>query len=697
MLPDAGPHTPLVDQYAAPEQRRAIVLASSMLVVLAVAALPHAGQRVVVAPAVAGVFGSLACVADLLAFFLLATRLGHAGSPAIRAIACAYLFSGVMAMLHVATFPGAVITDQPLIGSRETVGWLFLGWRFGFSLLLLIGVAWGAVRRPAVVADERASARALRLAVAGTFVAVLLCFVAALWIPTLGLPVKAINTVNGAFGTWPLLASWSAAAFCAVALAVILLTRRLHRTLYLWIGFVLLANGLGLAMSETGGARYTVGWYGARAYALLASGVVLGLLVAEVLRLQRSLAWTAARLGEHAQSLQTEIHRRTAAEQRLLQAQQQELMGRIAGGLAHDFNNHLQVLAMRLELMRRRRAAGDAGGASIDDDVAVMMRTLSRAEGLTRQLLSVSGRRTLHPRRLRLQDWMPPFAELLRTMTPDLRIEITLAPELGVVMVDAGELESALVNLVGNARDALLEHVEGRIAIELRNVDADDGRPWVEIAVRDNGSGMAADVLDRVFEPFFSTKALGKGSGLGLSQVQGFATQSHGEVAIDSAPGRGTTVRLRLPRVLEATPADGTRPVEAGSAVDRAADSCQLRGASLLIVDDDDDVAGSTEAVLRQLGFVVHRARDARQALEQLDRLRPRLVLADIVMPGPINGLDFARKLRRCDPALPVILSTAFSRSAADAQAEGFTLLMKPYQAAELEALIWTALQEPAA
>lgn len=697
MLPDAGPHTPLVDQYAASAQRRAIVLASAMLVVGAVAALPHAGQRVVVAPAVAGVFGSLSCVADLLTFFLLATRLGHAGSPAIRAIACAYLFSGLMAMLHVATFPGAVITDEPLIGSRETVGWLFLGWRFGFSLLLLIGVAWGAVRHSAIAADERASGRALRLAVAGTFVAVLLCFVAALWLPTLGLPVKAINTVNGAFGTWPLLASWSAAAFCAVALAVILLTRRLHRTLYLWIGFVLLANGLGLAMSETGGARYTVGWYGARAYALLASGVVLGLLMAEVLRLQRSLAWSAARLGEHAQSLQTEIHRRTAAEQRLLQSQQQELMGRIAGGLAHDFNNHLQVIAMRLELMRRRRMAGDVPGQSIDDDVAVMTRTLRRAEGLTRQLLSVAGRRTLQPRRLRLQEWMPPFAELLRTMAPDLPIEISSGPELGVVMADAGELESALVNLVGNARDALLEHVEGRIAIELRNVDADDGRSWVEIAVRDNGSGMAADVLDRVFEPFFSTKALGKGSGLGLSQVQSFAIQSHGEVAIDSAPGRGTTVRLRLPRVADPASSDGARPAETGPAEDPAAEPRLLHGATILIVDDDDEVAGSTDAVLRQLGFVVHRARGAQQALEQLERLRPRLVLSDVVMPGPMSGLDLARKLRRTDPALPVILSTAFSGSADDAQAEGFTLLMKPYQAAELEALIWSVLQTPSA
>lgn len=670
----------LVDQPATAAHQRVIGACCAALTLVALWVLPMASQPLDRLPQVVGMCGTLLGITDLMTFLLLATRVGNEASPSIRTIACAYLFSGLMALLHLATFPGAVRQDAPLIGNPGMVGWLFILWRVGFSLMLLVGVSRAHAQgthfaaRPASVALWRA----ILLTVAASAASLGL----ALWLSQLPLSLITADT----FGQVSLSATWLAAVLCVVALVVVWYTRRLRRVLYLWLGFVLLANALGMAMSETGGIRYTLGWYAARGYAVLASVTMLALLLAEVLKLQRSLSWTVTQLGEHAESLQTEIHRREAAERRLARAQQLEVMGQLAGGLAHDFNNHLHVIGTRLELLRRR--AGNVPG--VGDDLRVLNRTLRRSEGLTRQLLSVSGRRALQPCLLNLNEWLPPCLDLLRSL---LRGGMTLvlvpSPVRCEVEVDPGELESALANLVTNARDAM-DGKAGPITVTLRTLDEE-----VEIAVADAGHGMPESVMQRVFEPFFSTKGSGKGYGLGMSQIQSFAGRSLGNVSIDSQPGKGTTVTLRLPRASDTAARPTADAPTEPSAPSPSAQSRRIgAGTPVLVVDDNEDLAASISTLLEQLGFVVRHVSDAQQALELLRNAAfgPRIVISDIVMPGALSGLELAHRVRREFPDVAVILSTAYSQSANAALAEGFPLLMKPYQPQELERRMLAAL-----
>jgi len=245
------------------------------------------------------------------------------------------------------------------------------------------------------------------------------------------------------------------------------------------------------------------------------------------------------------------------------------------------------------------------------------------------------------------------------------------------VKVDPSELELSLVNLVLNARDAMPNG--GVAALTAENVTlargdikADLEGDFIALHVADTGTGIAPDVLERVFDPFFTTKQVDKGSGLGLSQVHGFAHQSGGTVRIESTLGKGTTVTLYLPRGrADAPAASGEVQVESA------------RGGSVLVVDDNPDVADVSAGMLEQLGYEVHRARDAATALAAIEKHAFDLVVSDIVMPGTMDGLAFARALRERQPALPVLLVTGYSQAAAEAAPE-FTVMRKPFQLAEL-------------
>jgi len=245
------------------------------------------------------------------------------------------------------------------------------------------------------------------------------------------------------------------------------------------------------------------------------------------------------------------------------------------------------------------------------------------------------------------------------------------------VKVDPSELELSLVNLVLNARDAMPNG--GVIALTAENVTLAHGDTETEIEgdfvalrVTDTGAGIAPDVLPKVFDPFFTTKQVDKGSGLGLSQVHGFAHQSGGTVTIESALGKGTTVALYLPRArVDASPAASEVPVES------------VRGGSVLVVDDNPDVAEVSAGMLEQLGYDVHKARDAASALAAVEQRAFDLVVSDIVMPGTMDGVALARALRERNPGLPVLLVTGYSQAAAEATPE-FTVMRKPIQLAEL-------------
>jgi CheY-like chemotaxis protein len=246
------------------------------------------------------------------------------------------------------------------------------------------------------------------------------------------------------------------------------------------------------------------------------------------------------------------------------------------------------------------------------------------------------------------------------------------------VIIDIGEFETALVNLVINARDAM--PTGGTITISAHNrklAEGPDAGDFVAIGVSDTGLGIAPDIIGKIFDPFFTTKPVGKGTGLGLSQVHGFAHQAGGTVLVDSELGKGTTVTILLPRQQAGPSADNEETVELGGS------------GTVLLVEDNPDVASVSGNLLEQLGFNVCRVADAEAALREIERSPVDLVFSDIVMPGRLDGLGLARRLREIRPDLPVLLATGYSDAAADVRGD-FPILRKPYEIHQLSKAIAT-------
>jgi CheY-like chemotaxis protein len=295
-----------------------------------------------------------------------------------------------------------------------------------------------------------------------------------------------------------------------------------------------------------------------------------------------------------------------------------------------------------------------------------------RGASLTRQLLTFARRQNVNPQTIDLPNRIHAIREILSTglgASVDLRIDVD--EDVWPVTVDPVEFETALVNLVINARDAMPEG--GSVTVQASNIFIDDGTrkgDYVAIRVRDTGIGIAPDVITRVFDPFFTTKAVGKGTGLGLSQVHGFAHQTGGTVAVTSELGKGTTFTISLPRS-ESTivPAE----VELNS----------IGIGTVLLVEDNPDVANASAGLLEQLGYSVRWVSDAEAALREIDRYGVDLVFSDIVMPGRIDGLGLARMIKQKHPGLPILLASGYSDAAQSAHAD-FPILRKPFQLHEL-------------
>jgi CheY-like chemotaxis protein len=279
---------------------------------------------------------------------------------------------------------------------------------------------------------------------------------------------------------------------------------------------------------------------------------------------------------------------------------------------------------------------------------------------------------------------------LARSLRGDIQVDIQFDDNLWPIEADTGELELALINLCVNARDAISG--KGTIGIAARNrrglsVGGRDG-DFVELAVADSGIGIRTDLLTRVFDPFFTTKEVGKGSGLGLAQVYGFVKQSSGHVDIESEPGKGTLVRLFLPRTAKT-------PGEVHPQGDTAVQSVGRPFAGqVLLVEDDDEVAALAAEMLKSIGFGVTRVASASAALGALANERPvSLVFSDIMMPGGMNGVELAREIRIRRPALPVLLATGYQEAAAGAAKDGIGVLLKPYSIEELAGAISAQLK----
>jgi two-component system NtrC family sensor kinase len=359
------------------------------------------------------------------------------------------------------------------------------------------------------------------------------------------------------------------------------------------------------------------------------------------------------------QAFYAEAERREVAEQALRQSQKMEAVGQLTGGVAHDFNNLLTIIIGNLGIAKRGVVEARAERALNNALVGA-----ERAAQLTQRLLAFSRRQPLNPRVLDVNKLIVSISDLLvRTLGENIELESIGAAGLWKVEADASELESTLLNLALNARDAMPEG--GKLTIETSNAYLDEGYcqqhagvapgQYILIAITDNGGGMSAETIDRAFEPFFTTKEAGKGTGLGLSQVYGFMKQSEGHVKIYSESGEGTTIKLYLPR------RDGN---EAAHSVDEPASSERGRAETILIVEDDDGVRQYASEILRDLNYQIIEAKDSATALRLLDADKKfDLLLTDVVLPGK-NGRELATEVERRRPGTKVIFMTGYSRNA---------------------------------
>lgn len=376
--------------------------------------------------------------------------------------------------------------------------------------------------------------------------------------------------------------------------------------------------------------------------------------------------------------LTAEIAEREKAESRLVQAQKMEAVGQLTGGLAHDFNNLLTAVVGSLDLLLRR--TDDEKLKKLANNA---LQAAERGAKLTSQLLAFSRRQRLSPAATDANDIVTKMGDMLaRTIGPQVRVETRLDPQLWRALADPTQVEVLILNLAINARDAMPSG--GRLTITTENVpkvpqrlasELGD-REYVAIAVADTGTGMSPEVKARAFEPFFTTKEQGRGTGLGLSQLYGFAKQSGGTVRIDSAEGEGTTVTVYLPRtdapanVVE-LPQVSTNPAER---------------MKVLLVDDDDAVRDVCATMLEEIGCTVVHVASGEEALEALSATRFTAMVTDVAMPS-MSGVELAGKVRKMVPDLPILFASGY----ADLDMFGDQLneevvMKKPYRLAELAA-----------
>jgi signal transduction histidine kinase/CheY-like chemotaxis protein len=368
-------------------------------------------------------------------------------------------------------------------------------------------------------------------------------------------------------------------------------------------------------------------------------------------------------------------------ESRLRKAEKMQAIGQLTGGVAHDFNNLLGVILGNLQLLERDLNHDPLLARKLSS----AMRAAIRGGELTRSLLAFARHQVLEPAIVNLHRHLESVIELMqRTLDDSIELTLSLQKDLWYTQVDPGQLDNAVLNLVINARDAMPEG--GRLILSARNISADavdllrlDLQPgdYIEVAVRDTGTGIAPPLLALVFEPFFTTKETGKGSGLGLSIVQGFAKQSGGTAAIESQQGVGTVVRLFLPRCTNDTSLDQDtliqRPMPQGSE-------------TILVVEDDPELRATATLTLQRLGYEVKEASNGKVAMRLLREIpHIDMLFTDLVMPGGILGPELARMARELNPHIRVLFTTGYAGEAAlTAEISAGHMLTKPYRNEEL-------------
>ncbi|MGK9419171.1 ATP-binding protein [Pseudomonas cedrina] len=397
------------------------------------------------------------------------------------------------------------------------------------------------------------------------------------------------------------------------------------------------------------------------------------------------LSQSELRLQRTLETLEQQVEERTAQlrsnEEALRQSQKMEAVGQLTGGIAHDFNNMLTGIIGSLELLRRRVARGKLD--DLDSLIDLGVTSANRAAGLTHRLLAFSRRQSLDSKPVNINELVSSMGELLqRSINESIKLDMRLIDQLWTAEVDPNQLESALLNLVINARDAMPSG--GRLTVETTNRHLDSvftaaygslsPGDYVELSVSDTGCGIPENIMGRVFDPFFTTKPIGQGTGLGLSMIYGFARQSHGHVTIYSEVDKGTTVSLFLPRYMgEIINPEAPNPTLAPFA---------NRGETVLIVEDDPAVRVLVSTVLKELGYAYVEAGDAHTAVPIIESgQRIDLMISDVGLPG-MNGRQLAEIGRQLRPGLKVLFITGYAEHAAVRGGfldPGMQLITKPF------------------
>jgi CheY-like chemotaxis protein len=380
----------------------------------------------------------------------------------------------------------------------------------------------------------------------------------------------------------------------------------------------------------------------------------------------------------------TDVTEQRSLETQLVQAQKMDAIGKLTGGIAHDFNNLLAAVIGGLSILEKRAAMGK-------EDLRILGMTRRAAEQgseLVRRLLAFARRQTLEPKPVRISALQEAVSDLLtHTLGGLVDLEWKVGKDVADPFADRAQLELALVNLIINARDAMPDGGRVTVSVQNRHAEPSDvqglaGGDYVRLAVSDHGTGIAPEHLEKVLEPFFTTKDVGKGSGLGLPMVYGFAKQSNGAFRLESKVGRGTTAELWLPQAAERLPEE--KPDDERSAAPAT------RPLTILLVDDHPEVRTTTAALLQELGHTVVEAANGGEALTALnDGARGcDLVISDYAMPH-LSGTEFVRRARRIRPEMPALIITGYAESdAVRDRPEDVDILLKPFTPRALESAI---------
>jgi PAS domain S-box-containing protein len=411
----------------------------------------------------------------------------------------------------------------------------------------------------------------------------------------------------------------------------------------------------------------------------------------ETVKIEVSLKLLRRDSGHVFNAFVRDLTQKIAAEDQLRQAQKMEAIGQLTGGVAHDFNNVLTVITGTIEIL----AAEVSAKPTLAAIVKLISEAADRGAELTAHLLAFARKQPLRPREVDVNRLVVDSAKLMRpTLGEHIEIRSTLTDSVWTALVDPGQLSSALLNLAINARDAMPDG--GKLVLETRNVTFDEeyaaangdvqAGNYVMVAVSDTGVGIPSGIIDRVFEPFFSTKEVGKGTGLGLSMVYGFVKQSGGHIKVYSEEGHGTTFRLYLPQA-DAPPVQLAEPL-----------ATEIEGGNetILVVEDDELVRAYVSTQLQGLGYKTLSAANGVEALAIADSGADfDLLFTDVIMPGPFNGRQLAAEMTQRRPSLKVLFTSGYTENAIIHHGRldsGVLLLAKPYRKLDLARMLRIAL-----